>query len=97
VKYAYKSLKLVVGGDDRDLFERFWKVKALPSAQITAWRVLNNSIATKDNLLRRGVLMVSCLCGLCGEEEETVCHFFLSVKLCGKFGVCVCLGWVVCW
>jgi len=41
-----------VGGEDRALFERFWKVKALPSAQITAWRVLNNSITTKDNLLR---------------------------------------------
>jgi len=51
VKSAYKSLKLVVRGEDRDICERFWKVKALPSAQITSWRVLNNSITTKDNML----------------------------------------------
>ena len=86
VKYAYNSLKVVVGGEDRDIFERFWKVKVLPSAQITTWRVLNNSIATKDNLLRKRVLMVSYLCGLCGEEEEIFVIYSLSVKLCGKFG-----------
>jgi len=75
VKSAYNSLKKEVRGDDRALFERFWKVKSLTFAQVIAWRVLQNSIATKDNLLRRGVILVSSLCGLCSEKEN-VSHLF---------------------
>jgi len=52
VKYAYNILKNEVQGGDMSLFESFWKVKTLPSAQVTAWRVLQNTIAKRDNLLR---------------------------------------------
>jgi len=42
------------------------------------------NITTKDNLLRQGVLMVSCLCELCGEEEKTICHLFFKCKIVWK-------------
>jgi len=45
-------------------------------AQIIASRVLNNCIVTKVYVLRRGVLLASFLCRLCGEEEEIVNHLF---------------------
>nr|XP_007149215.1 hypothetical protein PHAVU_005G051200g [Phaseolus vulgaris]ESW21209.1 hypothetical protein PHAVU_005G051200g [Phaseolus vulgaris] len=57
--------------------------------------MLNNSIATKDNLLRRGVSVVSCLCELSGEEEETVCHLFFKCKFVWKFWG-LCLSWLGC-
>jgi len=51
VKVAYNSLK----GDKQfvfgDFFVDFWKLKTLPLTQVTTWRVLTNTIATKDNLL----------------------------------------------
>jgi len=77
------------------LFEKFWKIKVLPSAQTTTWRVLINSITTKNNLLRRGVLLVSSLCGLCGEEEKIVCHLFFKCKVAWRvWGLY--LSWLGC-
>jgi len=55
--------------------------KSLSSTQVIAWRVLQNSITTKDNLLRRRVILISSLCELCGEEEETINHLFFKCKV----------------
>ena len=76
MKTAYNHLKGVVQCGNRDFLMEFWKVKSLPSAQVKARRVLPNIIATKDNLMRRGMVLVSNLCPLCDEEEETVNHLF---------------------
>jgi len=54
VKSAYKMLKEEVQVDDKDLFVVFWRIKAQPTSHITAWRVLNDIIASKANLVRRG-------------------------------------------
>jgi len=59
-----------------NLFAEFWTLKTLPSTQFTTWRVLSNAIATKDNLLRRGISMVCDRYPICGVEEETVRHLF---------------------
>jgi len=53
-----------------------WKTNALPSDQFTSWRVLLNSIVSKDNLERRGVAVVSNLCCFCRVELESTRHFF---------------------
>ena len=58
------------------MFEYLWKIKALPSAQFIAWRVLVNSIASKDNLERRGVAAASNLCCFCGVKVETTKPIF---------------------
>jgi len=63
------------------LFEDFWKIKALPSALFIAWRVLGNSIASKANLVRRGVI-VDCSSGcLCQEEVETTRNLCFECKI----------------
>jgi len=53
-----------------------WRCKALPSALLAAWRVLENKIATRVNLKRRGVVVENSLCGLCGKVEESSSHLF---------------------
>jgi len=48
----------------------------LPSALITAWRVMENKITTRVNLERRGVVVENSLCCLCGKVEESSSHLF---------------------
>jgi len=47
------------------MYNFFWKIKALPSAHVTVWRVIENKIASKVNLERRGVGVKSNICCLC--------------------------------
>ncbi|XP_068490495.1 uncharacterized protein [Phaseolus vulgaris] len=93
VKVAYNILlgeeSIVVG----DPFVEFWKLKILPSSQVTAWRMLCNVIATKDNLFRRGILMVCARCPLCGVEEETVRHLFFECRVSWRIWG-MCLKWL---
>ena len=63
-----------------DLFVELWNLKILPSAKITALRVLSKAIATKDNILRHGIYPMCDCCPLCGVEEETVSHFLCRVS-----------------
>jgi len=41
-------------GEVSPVYSKLWRCKALPSALITAWRVMENKIATRINLERRG-------------------------------------------
>ncbi len=63
IKSAYALLRGPVEG--KSVFVFLWKTIALPSAQIIAWRVLINSIATKANWERHGVLVDTNLCSFC--------------------------------
>ena len=63
------------------MYEKFWKTKVFPSAQVTAWRVLENKLATKCNLVRRGVEFESYLCIMCRVEEEFNRHLFFDCKI----------------
>ena len=63
------------------MFVSLWKTIALPSAQVTAWRVLINSIATKVNLERRGVLVDTNLCSFCRMAVESTKHIFFYCKI----------------
>ena len=93
VNVAYNILlgeePIVVG----DPFVEFWKLKTLPSAQVTAWRVLCNVIATKDNLMRRGIHMACARCPLCGVEEETLRHLFFECRVSWRIWG-MCLEWL---
>jgi len=62
------------------LFKKFWKVKVVPSALVTVWRVLEDKLATKANLEKRGITVVSFMCSLCGVEEETSTHLFFECR-----------------
>lgn len=43
-----------------------------------AWRVALTRLPTRSNLEKRGIILLSNLCMLCGEEEETEVHIFTS-------------------
>jgi len=55
INSAYVLLRGEPEGGINIGFVMLWKTKALPSAQVTAWRVFENKLATKGNLVRRGV------------------------------------------
>ena len=74
-------LKGWVWGGEQFYVWKFQKTKALPSTQVTAWRVLKNKLATKFNLVRRRVEYESILCILCGVEEESSRHLFFEYRL----------------
>lgn len=53
-KTTYKKLEDSCQGKQTKLFKLFWKVKALPSAQHLAWRVLLDKVSTMKILCYRG-------------------------------------------
>jgi len=74
------------------MYNLFWSIKVVPSTQHFARRAMLNMVATKVNLRRRGSPLVEISCALCGLEEETVTHLFLTcsitnmvLNLCNKW------------
>jgi len=76
VKSTYLRLREDGVGENGMVFKKFWKSKVVPSALVTAWRVLENKLAIKANLERHGITIASSTCSLCGVEEETSTHLF---------------------
>jgi len=74
-------LKKMVQANEKDLFMSFWRINAQPSTHITAWRVLEDKITSKANLVRRGIGMINNICSMCGEEEETSSHLFCTRRV----------------
>ena len=64
----------------------------MPLAHITAWRVMENKIAIKFNLERRGVAN-SLLCCFCWEKEKTTSHLFFECKITWLVWS-LCYAWV---
>jgi len=84
LEYTVKSAHLCVRKDevreDGTVFKMFWKSKVVSTALVTARRMLENKLATKANLERRGIIVASSTCSLCGIEEETSTHLFFECK-----------------
>ena len=82
VKSPYLRLREDEVGENGTMFKKFWKSKVVPAALVTAWRVLENKLATKANLKRRGITVASSTCSLCGVEEETsTTHLFFECRV----------------
>jgi len=51
------------------------------------WRIREDKITSKANLVRRGIGLTTNICSLCREEEETTSHLFSLCRvvpdLCG--------------
>ncbi|XP_068484829.1 uncharacterized protein [Phaseolus vulgaris] len=93
VNSAYVQVRRVRGGEYSPVYSKLWRCKALPSALFTAWRVLENRIASRVNLVRRGVAVENLLCCLCGEEEESSCHLFFVCRFAWRVW-CLCFKWL---
>lgn len=51
-----------------NLWDSIWKAKTLPKIQVFAWKLLSNSIAVRERLVRRGML-VPIGCPICNNPE----------------------------
>ena len=65
----------------------------MPSALVTTWRVIENKVATRVNLERRGVVIENPLCCLCEKVEESSSHLF---SICDFTWCvwCLCFKWL---
>ena len=89
VKSGYKILRDVSQGAKRDLFVGFWRLKAQPSTHLIAWRILEDKIATKANMVRRGnrydhTIYVACA----GRRRKLRLISFVRVDLSSLCGLC---------
>jgi len=80
VREAYNTLVKAVGGKNNEVFEKLWRSKGLPTAQLCAWRVLHSRVTTQDMLHNRGIPINNFNCIFCNSCEETVNHVFFSCK-----------------
>ena len=53
------------------MFKQLWKCKALPFALVISRKVLENKLAIRVNLEKRGIVVESPLCSLCRVEVES--------------------------
>jgi len=74
-------------------FSRLWRCKVVPSVVLTAWRMLENKLAIRVNLERRGVSVENSLCCLCGKEEESYRHLFFDCSFAWRVW-CLCFKWL---
>ena len=79
VKSAYQILTQQTAYVPMDsIYRALWQAKAMPKALITAWRVILDRLPTTANLIRRGVPVVSSVCVMCNQLQETSQHLFLD-------------------
>jgi len=78
VNYAYIHVRKDREVVSSPIFSRLWRCKVVPSDVLTAWRMLDNKLATRVNLERRGVSVENSLCCLCGKEDESYRHLFFN-------------------
>ena len=57
-----------------------WKLKIPPKAAVFTWRLLQDRLPTRANLLRRNVIIQDIVCPLCGLDQEEVGHLFFNCK-----------------
>jgi len=81
VSLAYRILRGEGQEEEEAMYGEFWRIKAQPSTRLTTWRVLENKIASKRNLEKRGISVESNVCSMCGEGEETTSHLFMQIFL----------------
>ena len=93
VNSAYDCLKKQGRGPHSEVFKYLWKAKAFPSVVTTAWRILMNSVPTRECMSRRGVVLNNALCALCQNNVESCQHLFLECKHAMSVWI-MCLRWV---
>lgn len=81
VKSAYRKLAQSdmpeQGGSGDESWKRVWKLNVPPKVKVLWWRVLHESLPTRDTLNRRHVEPVG-FCERCGAERETIKHIFME-------------------
>ena len=61
-------------------FSQLWEIKVPPRALSFAWRLLWDRLPTKENLIRRQVVIENDLCTFCQSQVECASHLFFTYK-----------------
>ena len=93
VSSAYDCLTKQGRGSHSEVYINLWKAKAFPSVVTTTWRILTNSVPTRECLSRRWVMLNNALCALCQNIVESCQHLFLECKHAMSVWF-MCLRWV---
>ena len=80
VKSTYLCLRGDEDGENGTGFKKFWVSKVVHTALVTAWKMLENKLVTKANLVRREIMVASSTCSLCRVEEETSSHLSFECR-----------------
>nr|GEY24553.1 RNA-directed DNA polymerase, eukaryota [Tanacetum cinerariifolium] len=64
---------------------------------VFAWRARLDRLPTRDNLAKRGVIMVSSLCPICGLFPENAQHLFFGCDLARSIALRICHRWNLIW
>jgi len=62
---TYERVRNELRGEKMTVYDKFWRIKALPTTQVRTWRVLNNKVATFDNLYKKEIQVRDRKCILC--------------------------------
>jgi len=93
VNSAYNLVRKDLEANSSPIFCKLWWCKAVPSAVLIAWRLMENKLGTRVNLSRRGVLVDSSMCSLCGKEEESCRHLIFDCNFARRVW-CLCYKWL---
>ena len=73
-------------------------VKYVPiKVNVFAWRARLDRLPTKVNLAKRGVIMDSSLCPICGLFPENAQHLFFGCDLARSIALRICHWWNLNW
>ncbi|XP_058761560.1 uncharacterized protein LOC131634951 [Vicia villosa] len=77
------SMHLAVLRPTETKIDFLWRIKSPPNILHFGWRILLNRLATKDQLLKRGMLMEDgdSACVFCHSEEENLHHLLGGCKV----------------
>jgi hypothetical protein len=70
--------KVLVLGQDRDLWRHLWKLKDPACGEGVLWRACSNALATKANLFRRKITEDP-LCPMCAESSGNYWSYIVGL------------------
>ena len=59
-------------------FRQLWEIKIPPTALAFSWRLLWDRLPSKENLIRRQIVLQNDLCPFCQSQVESASHLFFS-------------------
>nr|GEU36328.1 RNA-directed DNA polymerase, eukaryota, reverse transcriptase zinc-binding domain protein [Tanacetum cinerariifolium] len=69
-------------------------IKYVPiKVNVHAWKVKNDALPSRFNILRRGIVINSIMCDICHNWVETVTHLFFSCCLVREVTRLICRWW----
>nr|GEZ47232.1 RNA-directed DNA polymerase, eukaryota [Tanacetum cinerariifolium] len=74
-----------------------WAIYISIKVNVFAWRARLDHLLTRDNLAKRGVIMDSSLCPICGLFPENAQHLFFGCDLAISIALRICHWWNLNW